>query len=69
MAAEPRVKQTRKAKGICITGIRKEIRMTEPKTSGKAGRPSRSPDEEIAAVAARLQALRDKKEGRGTPRT
>ena len=51
----------RKAKGICITGTRKEIRMTEAKTSGKAGRPSRSLDEEIAAVAARLQALRDKK--------
>lgn len=61
MAAEPRVKQTRKAKGICITGTRKEIRMTEAKTSGKAGRPSRSLDEEIAAAAARLQALRDKK--------
>lgn len=35
--------------------------MTEAKTSGKAGRPSRSLDEEIAATAAKLQALRDKK--------
>lgn len=61
MAAEPQVQQTRKAKGICITGTRKEIRMTGAKTSGKAGRPSRSLDEEIAAAAAKLQALRDKK--------
>ena len=61
MAAEPRVHQTRKAKGKSTTGTRKELRMTEAKTSGKAGRPSRSLDEEIAAAAAKLQALRDKK--------
>ena len=35
--------------------------MSDAKTSGKAGRPSRSLDEEIAVAAAKLQALRDKK--------
>lgn len=35
--------------------------MSEAKTSSKAGRPSRSLDEEIAAAAAKLQALRDRK--------
>jgi hypothetical protein len=35
--------------------------MTEQKSTAKAGRPSRSLDEEIAATEARLKALRDKK--------
>lgn len=35
--------------------------MSDAKISGKAGRPSRSLDEEIAVVAAKLQALRDRK--------
>lgn len=39
---------------------RKEA-MTEQKSIAKAGRPSRSLDEEIAATEARLKTLRDKK--------
>jgi len=35
--------------------------MSEAKSGGKAGRPSRSLDEEIAAAAAKLQSLRDRK--------
>ena len=35
--------------------------MTGAKSSGKAGRPSRSLDEEIAAASAKLQALRDRR--------
>ena len=35
--------------------------MSDEKTSGKVGKPSRSLDEEIAVAAAKLQALRDKK--------
>lgn len=61
MAAKPRVHQTRRAKGKSTKGTRKEHRMSEAKSSGKAGRPSRSLDEEIAAAAAKLQALRDRK--------
>jgi len=61
MTAKPEGQRAVQVRSKSVRGSRKVNHMSEAKSTSKAGRPSRSLDEEIAAAAAKLQLLRDRK--------